>query len=93
MNKIFKGLQRKGAISKKKMKFFLYDYKNFTKLGKSYVLSKIHKKVLNVSEGIVISNCGTPAEKASEFLDHHLKPVMEGSWSYIKDSGEKLTTY
>ena len=38
----------------------------------------------------VISNCGTPTEKASEFLDHHLKPVMQSGWSYIKDSGDFL---
>ena len=28
------------------------------------------------------------AEKSSEFLDYHLKPVMQRSWSYIKDSGD-----
>ena len=32
----------------------------------------------------------TPTEKASEFLDHHLKPVMQISWSYIMDSGDFL---
>ena len=36
----------------------------------------------------VVSNCGTPTEKASEFLDGHLKPIMQRSWSYIKDSGD-----
>ena len=33
---------------------------------------------------------GTPTEKASEFLDHHLKPVMQNGWSYIKDSRDFL---
>ena len=36
----------------------------------------------------VISNCGTPTEEASEFLDSQLKPIMQRSWSYIKDSGD-----
>ena len=36
----------------------------------------------------VISNCGTPTEKCSEFLDYHLKPLMQRGWSYIKDSGD-----
>ena len=36
----------------------------------------------------VISNCDTPTEKASEFLDSQLKPIMQRSWSYIKDSGD-----
>ena len=36
----------------------------------------------------MISNCGTPTEKASEFLDYHLKPIMQRRKSYIKDSGD-----
>ena len=36
----------------------------------------------------MISNCGTPTEKASEFLDSHLKTIMQESWSYIKDSAD-----
>ena len=82
--------ERKGAISEKEMKYFLYDYKNATNLGKLYFLPKIHKKLFNVPGRPVISNCGTPTEKASEFLDHHLKPVMQSSWSYIRDSGDFL---
>ena len=34
----------------------------------------------------VISNCGTPTERVSEFLGHHLKPVMQNGLSYIGDS-------
>ena len=33
-----------------------------------------------------ISNCGTPTEKVSEFLDHHLKPVTQKGLSYIRHS-------
>ena len=36
----------------------------------------------------VISNSGTPTEKILEFLDRQLKPIMQKSWSYIKDSGD-----
>ena len=42
----------------------------------------------NVPGRPVISNCGTPTEKVSEFLDSQLKPVMQSSQSYIKDSGD-----
>ena len=35
-NKIFRSLERKGDISKKEIKYFLYDYKNATDLGKLY---------------------------------------------------------
>ena len=37
----------------------------------------------------VISNCRAPTEKVSglfEFLDHHLKPIMQNGLSYIRDS-------
>jgi hypothetical protein len=38
----------------------------------------------------VISNCGTSTEKATEFLDHHLKPIMKTGKSYIRDTGHFL---
>ena len=85
---MFLNLKRKGSISEKEMKYFVYDYKNASNLGKLYFLPKIHKRLSNVSGRPVISNCGTPTQKASEFLDYHLKPVMQRSWSYIKDSGD-----
>ena len=62
-------------------------------LGKLYFLPKIHTRLENVPWRPVISNCGTPTEKVSEFLDHHLKPVMQAGKSYIRDSAhfiEKL---
>ena len=50
------------------------------------LLPKIHKRLSNVPGRPVISNCGTPTEKALEFLDNQLKEVMQNGWSYIKDS-------
>ena len=38
----------------------------------------------------VISNCGTPTEKVSEFLNNQLKPVMREGMSYSKDSNNFL---
>ena len=61
----------------KELKYFSYDFKKTTYLGKLYLLPKIHKRLQNVPERPVISNCGTPTEKASEFLDFHLKPLMQ----------------
>ena len=72
----------KGSITEKELKYFLYNYKNACNLGKLYLLPKIHKRLFNVPGRPVISNCGTPTEKASEFLDHHLKPVW---FRYIGD--------
>ena len=57
---------------------------------KLYFLPKIHKRLSAVPGRPVISNCGTPTEKVSEYLDYILKPIMQDSWSYIKDSGDFL---
>ena len=57
-------------------------------VGKLYLLPKIHKQLYNVPRRSVISNCGTPTERSSEFLDFHLKPLMQSGWSYIRDSGD-----
>ena len=50
-----------------------------------YLLPKIHKRIYNVAGCPVISNCRTPTEKMSKFLDHHLQPVTKGAKSYVKD--------
>ena len=42
-----------------------------------YLLPKIHKRPYNVPGHPVISNCGTPTEKVSEFWDHYLQLVMK----------------
>ena len=39
---------------------------------------------------MVITNSGTPTEKASEFLDNHLKSLMQSSWPCIKDSRDYI---
>ena len=85
-NKYFKKRNSSGHISNKEMKCFTYEYKKACNLGKLYLLPKIHKRLSNVSGRPVISNCGAPTEKVSEFLDHHLKLIMQNGLSYIRDS-------
>ena len=90
-NQVFQNLKSKGInsfISDKQLKYFTYEYKKVSNLGKLYLLPKIHKRLHNVPGRPVISNCGTPTEKASEFLDYHLKPIMQKGRSYIKNSGD-----
>ena len=55
--------------------------------NKSYLLSKIYEQLYNVSGRSMISNCESPTEKASKFLDFHLKSLMQSGWSCIWDSG------
>ena len=87
-NKIFSRLCSRKLISEKELKYFTYSFKKATNLGKLYFLPKIHKRLSSVPGRPVISNCGTRTEKISEYLDHILKPVMQESWSCIKDFGD-----
>ena len=87
-NKLFQSLSKKKYISEKYLKYFTYNNKNATTLGKLYFLPKIHKRLFNVPGRPVISNCGTPTEKVSEYLDFCLKPIMQNGWSYVKDSSD-----
>ena len=83
-NKILRNLKNGGFITDKEQKYFSFDHKRACNLGKLYFLPKIHKRYFNVPGRSVISNCGTVTEKASEFLDSHLRTVTQESWSYIK---------
>ena len=47
------------------------------RLGRFYLLPKIHKRLVNVPGKPVISNCGTATEGISEFVDFHLRPIVE----------------
>ena len=87
-NSSFKELKRMGFISDKTLKYFTYEFKKATNLGKFYCLPKIHKRLENVPGRPIISSCGAPTEKASEFLDFHLKSIMQNGASYIKDSND-----
>ena len=86
--RIFSSPKRRGFLTEKQMKYFTYEFKKATNFGKLYLLPKIHKRLHNVPGRPVISNCGSPTEKCSEFLDHHLKAIMQKGWSYIKDFGD-----
>ena len=80
-NTMFQSLRRKDLITEKELKYFSYQYKKLTNFGKMYLLPKIHKRLENVPGRPVISNCGIEIEKASEFLDHHLQPIMKSGVS------------
>ena len=81
-------MKRKGKITEKELKYFIINHKKAANLGKMYLLPKIHKRLYDVPGRPAISNCGTPTEKVSEFLDNQLKPVMREGMSYIKDSND-----
>ena len=75
-SKIYENLRRRSFISEKQLKHFRFYFKNSCNLAKLHFLHKIHKRLPNVPGRPVISNCETPTEKESEFLDNHLQPIM-----------------
>ena len=54
------------------------------KAGRFYILPKIHKQG-NPGRPIISSN-GHPSERISEFVDYHLKPLVQTLPSFIKDT-------
>ena len=70
----------------------LFDYETLKylssnsepKVGRFYILPKIHKQ-RNPGRPIISSN-GHPTERISEFVDYHLKPLVQTLPSFIKDT-------
>ena len=89
-NKMFENLQRKSVIQEREENYFTFNFRKATNLGKLYLLPKLHNSLRNVPGHPLISNCVTPTEMVSEFLDHQLQPIMTQGNSYIKDTGDFL---
>ena len=68
-----------------------YSLVNNPKLGRFYLLSKIHKRLYNVPGRPVISNSGYYTENISAFLEYHLKSISQKVKSYIKDTNDFLS--
>ena len=72
-------------ISDNTLGYFLV---NNPKLGRFYLLPKIHKRLQNVPGRPVISNSRYYTENISAFLEFHLKPLTQKVKSYIKDTND-----
>ena len=59
-------------------------------VGRFYLLPKIHKRLISVRGRPVVSNCGTPTERISEFVDFYLQPIVKTLPHVIKDTTEFL---
>ena len=83
-----KVLSRKVKLLKNNLSILQLNIKKLPIWGKCICFPRSIKGCLVVPGRPVISNCGTPTEKASEFLDNQLKEVIQNGWSYIKDSND-----
>ena len=67
-----------------------YFMVNNPRIGRFYLLPKIHKRLDGVPGRPVISNCGYFTENISAFLDHHLQPLARQVKSYLRDTNDFL---
>ena len=73
---MFEGLKKKRVITEKKKNYSKSNFEKPTNVGKLYLLLNIHKRFSNLLGHLVILSSGTLTE-ITEFLDHHLQPVMK----------------
>ena len=59
-----------------------------TRAGRFYLLPKIHKP--GIPGRPIISANNHPTEKISEFVDHHLRPLVQRLPSYIQDTTDYI---
>ena len=53
-----------------------------------YMLPKIHK--VNIPGRPIVAAIGGPTEKISKYVDHHLRPLVKRTTSYIKDTRDVI---
>ena len=77
----------RGDISQETLDYFLVPN---PRLGRFYMLPKIHKRLHDVPGRPVISNCGYFTENISAFVDYHLQPLAKRVKSFVKDTNDFL---
>ena len=77
-------IRKRGDISSNISVYFNVENPTF---GRFYLL---HKRMYDIPEKPVISNCRFYTENISAFLDHHLKPITMQVKSYIRDTNDFL---
>ena len=85
IKKMIRKLGNRGDISHKTLDYFSV---NNPKLGRFYLLTKIHKRLHVVPGRPVISNSGFYTENISSFIEYHLKPLAQDVKSYIRDTND-----
>ena len=87
IKRVLGNIRNRRDISDETLDYFLV---NNPKLGRFYLLPKIHKRLHNVPGRPVISNSGFYTENISAFVEHHLKPLAQKVKSYVKDTNDFL---
>ena len=80
-------IKKRRDISLETQAYFMI---NNPRLGRFYMLPKIHKRLFNVPGRPVVSNTNYHTENISPFLDYHLQPLAQKVKSYVKDTNDFL---
>ena len=88
VKKVIRKLRNRGDISHETLDYFSV---NNPKLGRFYLLPKIHKRLHDVPGRPVISNSGFYTENIFSFIEYHLKPLVQNVKSYIRDTNNFLS--
>ncbi len=86
INKYIHYVHKKGIIDDTTKEFLSFKPHNMPRTQQLYFLKKIHKNPIAVRP--IVSGCGGPTEKISQFLDFHLQPHVPKIKSYTRDSGD-----
>jgi hypothetical protein len=76
-------LESKGEISKK---CSAYLRNNNPRTSELYLLPKVHKCKLPMPGRPIVSANNSPTERISEFADFFLKPLVQNTKSYVRDT-------
>ena len=80
-------IRERGDIDEQTLDYFMV---NNPRMGRFYLLPKIHKRLSNVPGRPVVSNCSYYTENIANFLDYHIQPLSKKVKSYIKDTNDFL---
>ena len=80
-------IKKRRDVSVETLDYFMI---NNPRLGRFYLLPKIHKRLEEVPGRPVVSNTKYHTENISAYLDHHLKPIAQKVKSYVKDTNDFL---
>lgn len=83
INNYIQNIHTKGIIDSETKNFLMFKDKP-PRTQQMYFLKKIHKDPISVRP--IVSGCGGPTEKISQFIDHHIQPFVPKIKSYLRDS-------
>ena len=84
INNYVQKMHSEGTIDTHTKDFLSFKENQPPRTPQIYFLKKIHKCPIAVRP--IVSSCGGPTERISQFVDHHLQPFVSQIKSYLRDT-------